>query len=319
MSTFLRRAAVLQGLQQTYILLLWYWGGLSVTASAAGREPPSLVNLSIPVSADGPSLPVLLVVCVPVALVLLLIALLLLHALPAFYHSPPPAIPSFSSSLLLRRKLVPYFLLLVAVQNYTLSPLYGRTWLFLFASPALPQWGALLVALGFFVGLWAALFWGLHRVAGAATKHPWLLPVLAVGLGSPRWAQTLWACSGVGLWLPWTGGALVTSALASRLLWLWLGVLDSLQAVGLGLALLLTLGTRLHVAGALTAAQVVGAAATIAGRATPGHGEGPGDWFPDLLVGGGIAKVLFWVGLVANLAVWWGVGRWFRREQVGKP
>ena len=52
-----------------------------------------------------------------------------------------------------------------------------------------------------------------------------------MGLGAPRWAQTLWSTSNMGHYLPWTAGP-VASGLAGRALWLWLGVLDAVQGVG---------------------------------------------------------------------------------------
>lgn len=41
----------------------------------------------------------------------------------------------------------------------------------------------------------------------------------------------LWSTSNIGAYLPWAGGPLA-SALVGRVLWLWLGVLDTVQGVG---------------------------------------------------------------------------------------
>ena len=83
--------------------------------------------------------------------------------------------------------------------------------------------------------------------------HTWLLPVFAVGLGAPRWCQVcflilhiipvssisfmqmLWGTSSLALYVPWAGRA---GPYLSISLWLWLGVLDAIQGVGLGMILL---------------------------------------------------------------------------------
>ena len=54
--------------------------------------------------------------------------------------------------------------------------------------------------------------------------------------------QMLWAVSSVALYVPWAGGV---GPWISVSLWLWLGVLDAIQGVGLGIILLQTL-SRLH-------------------------------------------------------------------------
>lgn len=53
-----------------------------------------------------------------------------------------------------------------------------------------------------------------------------------MGLGAPRWAQILWSTSNMGQYLPWTVGP-IASGVAGRSLWLWLGVLDAVQGVGM--------------------------------------------------------------------------------------
>ena len=98
--------------------------------------------------------------------------------------------------------------------------------------------------------------------------------ILLVGLGAPRWAQMLWGTSGIGLHLPWAGSA---GPYLSICLWLWLGVLDSIQGIGLGMMLLQVRSiflqrfeiapelsgtssqtlSRVYVGAALAAAQVV--------------------------------------------------------------
>ena len=65
--------------------------------------------------------------------------------------------------------------------------------------------------------------------------HTWLLPIFAVGLGAPRWCQMLWGTSSLALYIPWAGNA---GPYLGLCLWLWLGVLDAIQGVGLGMILL---------------------------------------------------------------------------------
>jgi len=114
----------------------------------------------------------------------------------------------------------------------------------------------------FFVILWVAV---LLVFAKLSKSHSWIVPIFAIGLGAPRWCQMLWSTSNIGLYLPWAGDA-VASALVSRSLWLWLGLLDTIQGVGFGMIFLQTL-TRIHVAFTLIAAQVLGSIATIIARA----------------------------------------------------
>ena len=121
----------------------------------------------------------------------------------------------------------------------------------------------LLLVLLFFVVLWIAILYVFVRLS---KSHSWILPIFAIGLGAPRWCQIFWSTSSIGLYLPWTGGP-VASALVSRSLWLWLGLLDTIQGVGFGMIFLQTL-TRIHVAFTLLAAQVLGSVVTIVARAT---------------------------------------------------
>jgi alpha-1,3-glucan synthase len=63
-------------------------------------------------------------------------------------------------------------------------------------------------------------------------------------------------------------------------LWLWLGVLDAIQGVGLGMILLQTL-SRLHVCATLAGAQMLGSVVVIIARATAPNRIGPGNVFPN--------------------------------------
>ena len=129
-----------------------------------------------------------------------------------------------------------------------------------------------------------------------------------------------WGTSGYGLWLPWMPGGAVGGALAGRALWLWLGVLDSIQGVGIGMALLQTL-TRIHVALVLIASQLIGASVTLIAKATAPDKDGPGSVFPDLSAGvvSALMQPWFWVGLVCQLIIPIGYFTFFRKEQLSKP
>jgi len=255
------------------------------------------------------------VLLIPLALGLWTVGIVLFFGLPEYYRRSPETMPSFYASLG-RRKTVLWFFLSVVLQNYWLSAPYGRNWLFLFSSQHVPSWVVLILASGFFAIIWALLLWALSF---PSKTHPWFVPMIAFGLGAPRWAQVLWGTSGVGLYLPWAGGA-VASALISRCLWLWLGVLDAIQSVGVGMALLLTL-TRQHVTAALVGAQLLGSIVTIIAGLTAPDRMGPADVFPDFSEGlmPGISKVWFWIALALQLVIPVGFLKFFRKEQIAKP
>lgn len=305
-NTWIFRACIIQGIQQLYTVALWYWGSVIGAQNGAGTFNGKFIAGSVPV---------VLVVAIPIALILWLIGTVLFVGLPDYYRQGPGYIPSFYKSLL-RRHIVPWFFLTVIVQNYWLSAPYGRNWQFLFSSKYIPGWSVVLLAVGFFVIVWALLLWMFSKFS---TTHPWIVPMFSAGLGAPRWAQMLWGTSSVGLYLPWLRNA-VASALASRALWLWLGVLDTVQGVGIGMVLLLTL-TRQHVAATLVGAQILGSIATILARATAPDKIGPGDVFPDFSEGimPGIGKAWFWVALGMQLILPFGYFKFFRKEQVSKP
>ena len=173
------------------------------------------------------------------------IGTVLFIGLPKYYRQAPGLIPSFYTSLF-RRKIIlvrlqsrlisiegqanrfQWFFVVVVIQNYWLSAPYGRNWLYLWSSQHLGAWQIFLLVIFFFVAVWAAF---LYVFALLSTSHSWILPIFAMGLGAPRWAQMLWGTSNIGQYVPWAGGP-AASALAGRSLWLWLGVLDALQGVG---------------------------------------------------------------------------------------
>lgn len=182
------------------------------------------------------------------------VGVILFVGLPTYYRQAPGHIPAFYSSLL-RRKIIivrsqnpsltralllscclhltdlsalQWFFVVVLIQNYFLSAPYGRNWLYLWSSQAVPAWQIILLILVFFIGIWIVF---LYIFSHMSKSHSWVLPVFAMGLGAPRWAQILWSTSNMGQYLPWTAGP-IASGLAGRSLWLWLGVLDAVQGVG---------------------------------------------------------------------------------------
>lgn len=303
-ASWIMRLAIIQGFQQLYTLGLWAWGSAISTAQADGTTSPSLATS-----------PAMLGICLPFALALFAIGAVLYIGLPDFYRETPGPVPELWKTLL-KRKTIAWYLLAVIIQNYFLTSVYGRNWFFLFSSSAVPTWGIVLLAIAFFTIGWAAI---LFILAKFTKSHPWLFPMFAVGLGAPRWAQMWWGTSRMGLWLPWAGTA-AASAIVSRMVWLWLGLLDGVQGAGIGMILMLTL-TRVHVASAIVAAQVLGSLATIAGRATAPDNLGPGRVFPDLSKGAGEVggSGWFWVVLLLNLGICIGYFKFFRKEQVSKP
>ena len=127
----------------------------------------------------------------------------------------------------------------------------------------------------------------------------------------------LWGVSGVALYVPWAGGV---GPWISISLWLWLGVLDAVQGVGLGMILLQTL-SRLHVCATLAFSQMLGSIVVIVARATVPTKQ----VFPDFglwNVGDGIkhspfSSVVFWVALVCQIVVVVGYFWYYRKEQLG--
>ncbi|KAF2641815.1 alpha-1,3-glucan synthase [Massarina eburnea CBS 473.64] len=301
--TWVFRACAIQGTQQIYITVLWYWGSHLASISATGSDPAGFA-----------SSPYITAVMTPIALLLSAIGVALFFGLPDFYRSAPGSVPSFYQSLR-RRKIIVWFFVVVIIQNYFLSAPYGRNWQYLWSSNLVPAWGIAILVIVFFILVWIGVFAIFQRLS---IEHSWILPIFAVGLGAPRWAQMLWGTSGMGLFVPWAATPAI-GALLGRSLWLWLGVLDSLQGVGFGMILLQTM-TRFHVAFTLTAAQVIGSLATIAARATAPDKVGPGPIFPNLALStDGLGNSLFWVALLLQGVVCVGFFAFFRKEQLFKP
>lgn len=298
------RAIIVAGIASVYSLMLWYWG--SLVAMSAASVNAYVVNTSIPIA---------LVVCVPVAVMLWAVGIILFLGLPDYYRQSPESIPGLYISLL-HRKLVPWFFVAIIIQNYWLSAPYGRNWQFLFGSQYVPGWAIFILALGFFIVLWTII---LYIFSLFSDEHTWLLPIFAIGLGAPRWAQMFWGVSGIGWYLPWVSSP-VGSAILSRCIWLWLGLLDSIQGVGLGMMLLATL-TRAHVLAVLIGSQAIGAAVTMLARATCPNAKYATVTFPDFSQGvlPGAAEKWFWICLAFQLVIPFGFFKFFRKEQVSKP
>ena len=300
------RACVIQGTQQIYLCALWFWGDYLTRLSNTGV----VGGLSFNTSSIT-----MTIVMVPVAFVLFGVGLLIYLGLPDYYRQEPGKVPSFYPSLF-RRKIIVWFFVAVIIQNYFLSTLYGRNFQYLWSSSQAPVWQIALLIVFFFVIVWSIFLW----VFGLLSKrHSWILPVFAIGLGAPRWAQELWGCSNIGMYVPWAGSPLA-SALVGRSLWLWLGVLDALQGVGFGMILLQTL-TRIHISFTLIAAEVIGTITTMLARATLPSKIGPTGVFPDFSAGAmpGLIQPWFWVGLGLQLCVCAGFFLFFRKEQLSKP
>jgi alpha-1,3-glucan synthase len=260
-----------------------------------------------------------------------IVGAILFVGLPDYYRQAPGKVPSFLVSLF-RRKIVLWFFMTVVsnlgvhgknpahspqlIQNFFLSAPYGRNWLYLWSSKHVHAYQIVLLVVLFFIFVWAAILYIFNVLS---KSHTWILPLFAIGLGAPRWCQMLWGTSGIGQYVPWAGSP-VGSAITGRSLWLWLGVLDSLQGVGFGMILLHTL-TRFHITFTLTTAQVLGSIATIAARGFGPNKIGPGPVFPNFSVSiaDGLRQPWFWIALFAQLTINGVASLFFRKEQLSKP
>ncbi|KAJ7111552.1 modular protein with glycoside hydrolase family 13 and glycosyltransferase family 5 domains [Mycena crocata] len=295
------RACIVQGSQQIWVAALWYWG-YTLNGVSDNYVPPWYICL----------------VVWPLAALCFVFAYLMLYGLPEYYRQTPPKVPHFLKTLF-RRKLVLWFLASEVLRDYWLSGPYGRNWTFLW-SVNIPKWQIALLVIAFFIGVWAALLLVLTHFS---KTHTWLLPVFAVGLGAPRWCQMLWGTSSLALYIPWAGSAGPYLGIS---LWLWLGVLDAVQGVGLGMILLQTL-SRLHVCATLAFAQIIGSVCVMIARATAPNRLGPSTVFPDAakwdfsegLKGSPMAEPMFWIALICQLIVVIGYFFFYRKEQLARP
>ncbi|KAL2808092.1 hypothetical protein BJX63DRAFT_439724 [Aspergillus granulosus] len=301
------RACIIQGLQQVYVIALWYWGSTMAHVQSQG-----LLTADNQISNTWK----MTAICYPIAIFLWGIGLLLIFGLPNYYRQTPGKVPSFYRSVF-RRKIVLWNFVAVILQNFFMSAPYGRNWSFLWTTAHATKWQIVILCIAFFGVLWC-LF--LFLVSQFSKQHSWFLPVLACGLGAPRFIQIWWAVSGIGYYLPWAaGGSYTSGALVSRSLWLWLGVLDSIQGLGFGIILLQTL-TRMHMCFTLIVSQVIGSIATICARGFAPNNVGPGPISPDVTQGAdAVANAWFWIALFCQLLVCAGFLLFFRKEQLSKP
>ena len=295
------RACAVQGTQQIYVIALWAWGTHLTQASASGQS----TNYQWRMTAIG----------VPIALFLWAVGIVLWLGLPDFYRQKPGVISSFYKAAL-RRKIVIWFLIAVFIQNFFMSAQFGRNWSYLWSSQHAPTYAIVLLVFLFFIVIWAAILFLFSRLS---VEHSWILPVFAICLGAPRWCQIWWSVSNMGSYLPWAGSP-IASAILGRGVWLWLGVLDALQGVGIGMLLLQTL-TRFHISFALIMAQCVGSIATIINRADGLSSTGPLPYYPTLAysIASGLKEPGFWICLVFQIIVCVGYLTFFRKEQLSKP
>ncbi|KAI5123355.1 hypothetical protein M0805_001776 [Coniferiporia weirii] len=294
------RACIVQGSQQIWVAALWYWGH---KLNGQNSSPPPWW---------------IVLILWPLAIMCLSFSYLLLYGLPEYYRQVPPKVPNFMKTLF-RRKLVLWFLASEILRDYWLSGPYGRNWTFLWSVP-IPTWVTFVLIVAFFVGVWALL---MYILTYFSKTHTWLLPVFAVGLGAPRWCQMLWGTSSLASYLPWAGKG---GPYLGVSLWLWLGVLDAIQGVGLGMILLQTL-SRLHVCATLAFAQIIGSICVMVARATANDSIGPGSVFPDIgtwdfsegLKGSPMASPLFWIALCCQIFIVIGYFWFYRKEQLSRP
>ncbi|CED84111.1 alpha--glucan synthase [Phaffia rhodozyma] len=298
------RACVIQGLQQCWTAALWWWGSLLVNNDPTKYIAPRAV----------------LYVVWPLALISMVFFVTTWWGLPQYYLQKPPTVPNFYATLF-RRHIVQWFLVAEILRDFWLAPPTGRSWKFLWNNTNVPEWATVIMIGIFFIGIWSILLYTLTRYAKV---HSWLLPVFAIGLGAPRWCQMFWAISGIGANVPWAGSV---GPYLSTGTWLWLGVLDAIQGVGLGMALLQTL-SRFHVNAALFFCQCLGALVVIVARIGSPDRLGPYTVFPNIglwdkaidgLTGLPVIYPLFWICLACQIGIVVGYLWLFRKEQLTKP
>ncbi|EPX72019.1 alpha-1,3-glucan synthase [Schizosaccharomyces octosporus yFS286] len=306
LGSWVTRACILHGLQQLWTALLWLWGTLSSHLDW---------NYSILIK---PMNNILVAAAVfPIAFVLMLTTIMLYKGLPPFYRQTPGSIPAFSKALFHRRVVI-CFLLMVINQNFWMSSLISHGWRFFWNSELTVLWKVIVMMICFLVFLWVGL---LALLGKLSNTHTWLIPVLGLGFGGIKWLHVFWGTSNIGFFLPWAG---ISGAYLGRALWLWLGVLDSIQGIGCGLILLQTLSRR-HVTNTLLIAQVIGASVTLLASAISPTKTGPGNVFPDITayttVDGvkPIANAAFWICLCVNVILCGVYLKCFHKENINRP
>jgi alpha-1,3-glucan synthase len=90
------RASIIQGSQQIYVVALWYWGSALTKLTQNGAIQSSLITSSW----------IIVAICVPLAVLMWVIAAILYLGLPDFYRRVPGKVPSFYASLLRRKTIM---------------------------------------------------------------------------------------------------------------------------------------------------------------------------------------------------------------------
>lgn len=91
------RACIIQGMQQAYVVLLWYWGTQISRLNSAGSK-----NLSLLQTNPGVLTGVAIMMCV----IMLAVGWSIYSGLPKYYRQKPGQIPAFYKSLFRRRIIV---------------------------------------------------------------------------------------------------------------------------------------------------------------------------------------------------------------------
>lgn len=92
-ATWSFRACVIQGSQQIYVVVLWYWGAKLTDIAVSGQVASKLV-------AYGPGLTA---ITTPIAIILWGIGVIIYLGLPDYYRQAPGQIPSFYRAVNKRR------------------------------------------------------------------------------------------------------------------------------------------------------------------------------------------------------------------------
>ena len=89
------RACIVQGTEQIYVTILWFWGSHLTSLSGSGTQAKGLLTYTSKITA----------ITTPIAFLLWAIGIILYFGLPTYYNAPPGTVPSFYPSLF-RRKIV---------------------------------------------------------------------------------------------------------------------------------------------------------------------------------------------------------------------
>lgn len=95
-ATWSFRAYAIQGTQQIYVVLLWFWGARLNDLTVDGVQTSSLVAYGTALTG----------ITTPIALLLWAIGLVLFFGLPDYYRQSPGSVPSFYRSIQRRKVIV---------------------------------------------------------------------------------------------------------------------------------------------------------------------------------------------------------------------